>query len=171
MKRPIDDDRRRTGFVRVNHTGAMAPGARRRLAYVHRLATGRLFTFVGHAAPRVNDVARWHCAFGHLVRLSVKDVRRGVNCATCRAIAQEAFRERQLEDAQRIALARHGACLSTRYASARQVLEWRCFDGHTWKASLDNVRSKGSWCPVCARRLPRPGRRKSARGTKGEGDR
>lgn len=31
-------------------------------------------------------------------------------------------------------------------------MKWRCAAGHVWKASPDNVRNRGSWCPQCSKK-------------------
>lgn len=55
-----------------------------------------------------------------------------------------------LEDMQELAASRGGKCLASEYRSARVPLRWQCAERHDWDALPDNVRNKGSWCPVCA---------------------
>lgn len=54
-----------------------------------------------------------------------------------------------IEDAVDFASKKEGNCLSQEYVNAKIPLLWQCAKGHEWKATLDNVRSKGSWCPTC----------------------
>jgi len=54
-----------------------------------------------------------------------------------------------LADAQRIAASRGGECLSGAYLPGVH-LQWRCAQGHVWRATYASVR-QGSWCPACAR--------------------
>ncbi|CAG8745068.1 19179_t:CDS:2, partial [Racocetra fulgida] len=54
-----------------------------------------------------------------------------------------------LEDAKRIALSRHGQCLSNKYINIKLPLLWRCIKGPEWKANFGHIR-EGHWCPYCA---------------------
>ena len=46
----------------------------------------------------------------------------------------------------------HGCiCLTTGKINSRTLFEWKCKEGHTWKATLKTIR-KGGWCPICAKR-------------------
>ena len=131
-----------------------------RWEYYRRVAIGMMFTLKGEArAIGVHDLLEVRCPFDHHMQMKARSLLRGTRCATCAETAQNAFRDRQLEDAKEIASARGGACLSLSYENARERLKWECHRGHQWSASLDNVRSKGSWCPRCAKSKPRPGRR------------
>lgn len=38
------------------------------------------------------------------------------------------------------------------YRSTKQVLRWRCADGHEFSRSLDSILSYGSFCPECTKR-------------------
>lgn len=125
------------------------------------VAIGHRLTLKGEPrAVRVHDSLTLRCAFNHLIDMKAKDLLRGVGCSHCIENERAAFRLRQLEDAKELAEARGGKCLSESYITARTVLSWECDLGHQWLASLDNVRTKGSWCPTCAKARPRPGRRK-----------
>lgn len=53
--------------------------------------------------------------------------------AHCRAVARQ----------------RGGRCLSKAYAACSKHLEWRCAEGHRWKATPNNV-LRDRWCPRCA---------------------
>jgi len=54
-----------------------------------------------------------------------------------------------IEEAKAEADKRGGKCLSTTFSNSHSLLTWECSKGHKWKASLANVRNKGSWCPEC----------------------
>lgn len=61
-----------------------------------------------------------------------------------------------LEDMQRHAADKGGACLSTSYVNSTTPLRWRCAEGHTWKATPSNIaKTNGTWCPKCAGVAPR----------------
>lgn len=43
-----------------------------------------------------------------------------------------------------------GVCLSDKYGNTNTEYTWRCSEGHTWKATWNNVGGKAkSWCPKC----------------------
>jgi hypothetical protein len=56
-----------------------------------------------------------------------------------------------LKELQLIARNRGGKCLSDNYVNARTELPWECAEGHTWKATPDNIK-RGRWCPTCGRK-------------------
>ena len=67
--------------------------------------------------------------------------------------------ENKLEQMQKLAESRGGKLLSKKYINAHTNLEWQCKNGHTWKASPNNIKNnvkldgtKGNWCPKCAQR-------------------
>ena len=49
---------------------------------------------------------------------------------------------------QALARSRGGACLSIDYLGQGDKLEWRCKDGHRWRATPASIKY-GSWCPHC----------------------
>lgn len=53
-----------------------------------------------------------------------------------------------IETMRAIARSRGGACLSPHYATAPTKLEWRCAEGHVWKAVGTTVKHR-TWCPYC----------------------
>jgi hypothetical protein len=102
-----------------------------------------------------NCPIRYLCERGHVVTAR-KDTPACLGCPLCRfeqmtpgcnfsraALSLNALHE--------IAKDRNGTCLATLYISSRTPVPWRCQSGHTWLASPDNVKSKRSWCPQCAR--------------------
>ena len=94
---------------------------------------------------------KWRCSKGHEWFASLNTIRnRGTWCRQC-AIAALRL---SLKDAQAVALAREGMCLSAEYLNSRMHLRWRCSKGHEWPASLNTVKNKGCWCPGCAGRMP-----------------
>jgi hypothetical protein len=60
-------------------------------------------------------------------------------------------RKLTLEHARAAARGRGGRCLSKEYHDNRAHMRWRCGRGHTWRATLKNVRA-GRWCPHCVGR-------------------
>ena len=47
-----------------------------------------------------------------------------------------------------LAAERGGECLSAEYKACHLKLEWKCGQGHTWKATPSSIKT-GSWCPAC----------------------
>lgn len=90
---------------------------------------------------------RWQCANGHQWSTSLSSVKHGGHwCPIC------AGTERlSLDIATQVASRRGGECLSTHYVNTCNKLIWRCSEGHTWKASLNQVKDAGTWCPHCSR--------------------
>jgi hypothetical protein len=86
----------------------------------------------------------WKCTFGHCWQASPSYVVQGTWCPTC-------ARNQRLSLQQFWALAadRGGACLSETYVNERTALQWRCADGHQWRALPEKIK-RGSWCPTCA---------------------
>ena len=44
-----------------------------------------------------------------------------------------------------------GKCLAIGYTNLKTKIPWQCQHGHTWDAVPNNVLSRKSWCPECAR--------------------
>jgi len=62
-----------------------------------------------------------------------------------------------LADANVVAAARGGVCLSSEYRGNHLDLHWRCASGHEWLAPLRTVR-RGHRCKACTRSRGRPAR-------------
>ena len=89
----------------------------------------------------------WTCNKGHKWSASLHSIKnRGSWCPHC---AVEA-RRLSLKVAQQVATAKGGKCLSTKYVSCWQRLQWRCNEGHEWSAPLHSIKHIGTWCPHCA---------------------
>ncbi|WP_179405475.1 hypothetical protein [Burkholderia guangdongensis] len=88
---------------------------------------------------------RFRCGRGHEWRAKGANILHGRWCKRCSADDQRST----LAEAQAVADARGGLCLSDEYVNARSHLVWQCHRGHVWPANLDNVKNKGRWCPDC----------------------
>ena len=87
----------------------------------------------------------WKCEFGHRWEAAPCYVVQGTWCPTC------ARNERlRLTLFQELAVNKGGMCLSGEYVNEHTVLEFRCAEGHEWKALPEKIK-RGSWCPKCAR--------------------
>ena len=86
----------------------------------------------------------WECELGHRWQAAPSYIVQGTWCPVC------ARNQRlNLPLFQELAASRGGMCLSETYVNERTVLEWRCADGHEWKALPEKIK-RGSWCPTCA---------------------
>lgn len=54
-----------------------------------------------------------------------------------------------IDDARSAARFRGGECLSANMSDVRDLLSWRCAEGHTFSASALTVMRAGHWCPIC----------------------
>lgn len=74
----------------------------------------------------------------------------------CRFCMWDAIREKNtkhtIEEMKEVARRRKGRCLSEKYVSYKDLLEWECREGHRWKANPSNI-LQGKWCRLCAIRL------------------
>ena len=90
----------------------------------------------------------WECFRGHRWEAALSRIKaKNSWCPECAGVKQLT-----IEDAQEIAIERGGACLSLEYKNTKQKLKWQCSKRHIWWATLDGIRSSGSWCPECAGR-------------------
>jgi hypothetical protein len=48
---------------------------------------------------------------------------------------------------------KNGECLSNKYLGYHKKHLWRCQCGHEWEATVANIFSRESWCPVCAQKI------------------
>lgn len=90
---------------------------------------------------------RWQCARGHEWQAPLSRIKdHGSWCPHC----ARATTRLDIDVAVAIAADRGGVCLSRHYVNCRVPLHWQCAEGHTWDATLHHVKSRGTWCPVCA---------------------
>jgi hypothetical protein len=57
--------------------------------------------------------------------------------------------KKTIEDMQRLAQQKGGACLSKSYSNCFKKLTWKCRQGHIWDAAPAYIKYK-TWCPKCA---------------------
>ena len=98
-------------------------------------------TYEGDKVPLL-----WRCADGHSWPATLSSVNKLNSwCGCCAGVTKLSIR-----DAQDAAAAKGGECLSEESANANADLLWRCRHGHEWKACLNSVKNKDSWCLLCA---------------------
>lgn len=117
----------------------------RKFAALKRLAQRRggaclSTTYVNNVSP-----LRWRCARGHEWETSASYVDAGHWCTQCKRAERGG---RMLERLRAVAKERGGDCLSTEHPGATKPLDWRCAEGHTWRATGYHVLG-GTWCPRC----------------------
>jgi hypothetical protein len=104
--------------------------------------------FLSAEFTSVNEKYEWECSVGHRWTATPLDVSKGTWCRVC-SVSE---RKGTLEEMKKIADARGGKCLSNEYIDSYAKLIWRCRLGHEWSARPNNIKNRGSWCPVCARK-------------------
>lgn len=109
----------------------------------HAISKGGLCLSRGY----INDAAkyRFRCFKGHEFEISAnKILGRGDWCPYCsrRKI------ENPLLELQLIAKERNGAVISKIYKGGKEKMEFKCGNGHLWKAQAISIRA-GSWCGQC----------------------
>jgi hypothetical protein len=90
------------------------------------------------------SVLRWRCPRGHEWEANLSSVKSGRWCSKCAGNFKLT-----IEEAQALAKAKGGKCLSSNYTSSKVKLRWSCSSEHEWEATLNGIK-QGSWCPVCA---------------------
>ena len=93
---------------------------------------------------------KWKCNEGHIWLAKPIDIKHGKTwCPTCSGNTP-----RSIEEMQEIAESRGGKCISDSYVNSSTKLKWQCYEGHTWFATPNNIKSKGTWCGKCAGNIP-----------------
>jgi hypothetical protein len=64
----------------------------------------------------------------------------------------EEHRTLLLHELKKVAEENGGECLSGKWVSAKTKMSWQCSEGHTWKATPDQIKNRKTWCPKCANR-------------------
>jgi uncharacterized Zn-finger protein len=88
---------------------------------------------------------KWQCKEGH--RWEAPPHRIKTQGSWCPYCAKKA--KLTMEELQRIAEEKGGACLSKEFIDYKTKLRWRCEEGHVWEAVPYSIKI-GQWCPYCA---------------------
>lgn len=95
----------------------------------------------------------WKCSEGHIWKAIPSSIKRNHWCPYCAKNRSGAKNtEATLRDMDEIAKSKGGRCLSTKYVNRKSKLEWKCKEGHRWKAAPSNVKWNKTWCPFCSGR-------------------
>jgi hypothetical protein len=136
---PPDFERRK-----IRLTDAYAtPRAQAMLEGVRKIAQrrGGLCCSTQYAGDNIK--LEWECAAGHRWKAVPSSVKQGSWCPYCAGTMRGT-----LTELQRVAEARGGRCLATRYVNTQTKVSWECDKGHRWQALPTHVK-RGSWCPYC----------------------
>ena len=110
--------------------------------------------FLSTFVPKFTEKAEWQCSKGHKWLATPRQIRYDKTwCPVCigRAYTEE-HRIILLHELKKIAEENGGRCLSDKWVSAKTKMEWQCSEGHTWKATPDQIKNTKTWCPKCANR-------------------
>jgi len=89
---------------------------------------------------------RLQCSKGHEWESAQSHIQAGHWCMTCHL---DRNKER-LELANVLATNKGGISLATECKTSMKRIVWQCEKKHQFKASIDEVKNKDYWCPVCA---------------------
>jgi hypothetical protein len=100
--------------------------------------------------PNSHSVLQWRCELGHEYILKVSERSLGAGCQFCsgRKILV-GFNDLATLFPEVAAQADGWDPRTTRTASGKVNRKWRCEEGHTWIATIDNRTRNASGCPVC----------------------
>lgn len=83
------------------------------------------------------------CKHQHEWLTTPANVNAGAWCPRCRGGIRKSIQEVQSK-----AASLGGKLLSAEYRNVKQVLQWRCSEGHVFESTLDRI-NKGRWCTAC----------------------
>jgi hypothetical protein len=95
--------------------------------------------------PKANYKLHFRCAMGHEWAANQHSIKKGHWCPKCSRSGTGA--KYSVDDVKTLAAEKGGECLSAAYEGAHSSLQWKCCDGHLFKATLG--KAKLSWCPKC----------------------
>ena len=92
----------------------------------------------------------WQCNKGHIWKSTYGNIRSGSWCKKCSQKESGLKRRISIDFYKNYALSKKGECLSNIYENQNSKLEFKCSKGHTWKTTAGSIRSRETWCPICA---------------------
>lgn len=133
-------------FDNIIHENSWCPycshKASRTITEMREIAASRGGECLSVEIVNVNTYLKWECGEGHMWSAAPSSVIGGSWCPNCIG------RHKTIEDMQEEAEEHGGQCLSPKYIAWNHHLEWRCSEGHKWKATPNNV-LMGYWCRIC----------------------
>ncbi len=113
-------------------------------------------TCISDVYVNVNVPLLFECKTHGIFKAKPRHILAGHWCRKCVADAQKGDAPLRLASY----IAERGGVLKSPYVNARTHVVVACKFHGEWKALPDNLVSKGTWCPRCARSKPRPRRKK-----------
>lgn len=116
------------------------------LKILRRLAESRNGYLLSNYYNGSSNPLEWQCKCSYKWFATPTSIKGGSwcpKCAHCLPIG--------IQNAQLIAKAKNGKLLSTTYIDNRTKMKWECEFGHVWLSNIDNIKTKNSWCPICAK--------------------
>lgn len=92
----------------------------------------------------------WECNKGHRWKVNYGGIRQGSWCKICSQKLAGINRRTSIEYFHIYANSKNGICLSHSYENQSSKLEFECNKGHIWKTNAGSMRSRNTWCPICA---------------------
>jgi hypothetical protein len=129
----------------ISHVAGGGP-IRKTLEDALALAKSLGFEFLSNEMHGVIRKYRWRCGKGHEWDAVYSSVQRGHGCPACAGQTPIA-----LDEAKALAVSKGFVFLSPEMKGIFRKYDWRCSQGHEWRAIYNNVRT-GNGCPHCARR-------------------
>ena len=131
----------------------------KRLEQLRMLAESKDGTLLSKSYTNNKTKLRWRCKKGHEWQAIPTNIRKGHWCLICGNERQGQLKAHTIEMMRKVAAEKQGECLSESYKNNLTQLRWRCKYGHEWDAVASSIlsygKNKGSWCPICAGRLPK----------------
>jgi hypothetical protein len=96
----------------------------------------------------------WQCSEGHKWEATWNNVKNNNHwCKKC-FIKNNSFNRLDIKILQDLAISKNGKLLSLEYINNYTNMLWQCEKGHQWEATLNCVKDKQSWCPICMYGIP-----------------
>jgi thiol-disulfide isomerase/thioredoxin len=117
------------------------------LDYVNKVAEKKGGKCISKKYTSVREYLKWKCSKGHIWKAKYNTVAKNdVWCPKCHD-------QDQLDALKLIAKNNSGKFLSPKFIGWNSKYEWKCKEGHIWKADGSAVKL-GTWCGVCAGTAP-----------------
>lgn len=107
------------------------------------LALQRGFQLIGDIPANAKTKTSWRCASGHEFVSTYSKLAYGIGCQFC-----SPTKPLTLTDYLDLAFVRNFDYLGVAAVRSHLASEWRCPNGHIWRASYHSIR-QGSGCPHC----------------------
>ena len=96
--------------------------------------------------PTTKSKQIFMCKNNHIWRTSIDAV---LNAKKWCIICHRKDISLDIDVAIELASEKNGHCLSTECKNTRSKLQWECYNGHNWWATLASVKYGGTWCKKC----------------------